>query len=296
MKRIYVRDLKPGQQVRESFLIGRLVERIGRRGDVYLVLTLVDRTGQVRAYADCPAEPLLDGDVAHVSGRTRAAQGELEIIVNVIQPVDPLSYNLVDFIPAAPESPDAYLNRLSDIVAEVETAAYRNLIFAFLDDCSFLEPFSHAPASTSYHHAHDAGLLQHTVEVMESVLQIPARLRGLDRDLLLTAAFLHDIGKIDAYTQTYPYRLTPAGHSIGHEILGLHRVFSTFDRRRDIPLSALGPLLALLVRLARARSATCQVTKEMVALTALDGLSAGCSRADRMEPLFMAGPIGPTAQ
>lgn len=281
MKRVTIRDLRPGQPVNDLFLLTALTERAGRRGDGYVVLTLADRTGQVRAFARRPAEPLLTGEVLRVCGRTRLAEGELEMIAQTVEPVDPLSYHLADFTPVAPESPGVYLNRLSDLVEEVQHPAYRALIFSLLADTEFLARFSRAPASLADHHAYEGGLLQHTVEVMEATIRIVPMLRPKDLDvsLLLTAGFFHDIGKVEAYTLTYPYRLTPLGRWLGHEVLGLQCVLQALDPHPQLPLDARGRLLAVLTRRVRpSRDARTAVFHEAVVLEALDGLSAGLCR------------------
>lgn len=285
VKTLYVRDLRPGQAITELFLVGSLTDRSGRRGDRYLVLTLVDATGSMRAFADLPTDPVLIGDVVRVSGRTRATRGELELIVRQMTPVDPLSYNLSDFTPTAPEATNTYLNRLSDLIAEVRNPTYHALVFAFLEDDAFLRDFTLAPASLAHHHAYVGGLLQHTVEVMETAFRSAPVLErnGLDLDLLLAAAFLHDVGKVESYTYSYPFSLTPAGRNLGHELLGLRRLFRALDACPDIVIEDAAPLLALLVAAAgRARTLGCDIGRELVALSGLDGLSAGCE--NRTDP------------
>lgn len=298
MKRIYRAMLEPSQSVDDLFLIVDLAERVGRSGDLYLVLTLGDRTGQIRAYVGRPAGPLMVGEVVRVRGRTRQARGELEILVSSIQAADPLSYHLSDFTPTAPESQLIYLNRLSDLADEIADPAYRALVLTFLEDAGFLERFCRAPASLTYHHAYEGGLLQHTVEVMEATLRLgPTFEARLDLSLLLTAAFCHDLGKIDAYTERYPYELTPLGRLAGHEVLGLGLLFQAMERQRDLSPLARGRLLATLAGAYRwsVPNGRPRGTPEGTVVAALDGLSVGLFRAQSVTTDTLAPLSGDTA-
>lgn len=282
MKQTFVGNLKPGSVVDDLFLVRTVVERRGRRGDTYLVLTLVDRTGHVRAFADPPRDPLAAGDVVRVTGRIRVRQGDLELLSWDLTPVDRLCCDPGDLIPAAPEEPAAYLARLADCVARIGTRVYRNLIWALLDDQEFLEAFCVAPASLDHHHAYRGGLLQHTVEVMEFAYRLAGghpRLAA-DLDLLLTTGFFHDLGKADTYTRQYPYRLTLPGRTLGHELLGLRRLFRALDVVPPDPGGAVGRLVAVLVTSCRPGAASeMAVTGLAAVLSALDRMSAASDGA-----------------
>lgn len=285
MKRTYRAMLQPSQPVDDLFLIVDLAERVGRRGDLYLVLTLGDRTGHIRAYVGGPAGPLMVGEVVRVRGRTRQAQGELEVLVSSIEAADPLSFHLSDFTPAAPESRLTYLNRLSDLADEIIDPGYRAFVLTFLEDAGFLDRFCRAPASLTYHHAYEGGLLQHTVEVMEAALRLGPTVKArLDLSLLLTAAFCHDLGKVDTYTERYPYELTPLGRLAGHEVLGLGLLFHAMERQRDLSPLARGRLLATLAGAYRwlAYNGRPRGTPEGAVVAALDGLSVGLFRAQSL--------------
>lgn len=276
-----MRDLHPGQAVRGVFLLRAQTERAGHRGDAYLVLALTDRTGHVCAFAPRPAEPLFPGDLVRVVGRTRLAQGALAIVAKAVEPLDPAPWDLAEFTPQAPEPAQAYLGRVRALAEGLRAQPYRRLVGACLEDPAWVEAFCRAPASLADHHAYQGGLLQHTAEVMETVLHLATGLpaKRLDLNLLLTAAFFHDIGKMDAYTGPYPYRLTPLGRWVGHETLGVHRLLRALDTAAEVPIAASGRLLALLSRPLRPRRHIVdELRHEAVVLDAADGLSAGLAR------------------
>jgi 3'-5' exoribonuclease len=275
MKQTFVAQLEPGEVVDDHFLVRSVVARPGRRGS-YLVLTLADRTGWIRAFADPPDGALAPGDVVRVTGCVRAREGELELLTWSLAP-DPTWPDPTDLIPSAPEAPSAYLARLADLAAGIEVAAYRTLIRALLDDRAFLDAFCLAPGSLDRHHAHRGGLLQHTVEVMELAHRAAAAYPRLaaDLDLLLVAGFFHDVGKADTYTLTYPFELTALGRTLGHEALGLRRLFRALDTVSSDPGGAVGRLVALLLAGARGRAVHDLCVADLAAvLSALDRMSA----------------------
>jgi 3'-5' exoribonuclease len=274
----FCRSLKPGQAVNDFFLVLKVWEKQGRRGGSYLVLTLCDRTGPLCAFVGRPTHPLLPGHVIRVHGSTRQRHGQLELIVQSAIPVPSSPGLLASLIPSAPEPSSHYLQRLTKVTEAVSDPGHQGFIRGFLGDTAFLTRFCRAPASLEHHHAYEGGLLQHTVEVMESALRIsPGLPRPLDLSLLLTLAFTHDIGKIDAYTATFPYRLTSLGRAWGHEILGLQRVFQTLTTHPVLSPAASGRLLTALLE--AHRPAGRPAMPEIIVLKALDGLDAGLAHA-----------------
>jgi 3'-5' exoribonuclease len=287
-KRAFCRSLKPGQTVSDLFLVLKVRERQGRNGKSYLVLTLCDRTGALCAFIDRPRHPLLPGHVVRVYGATRQRYGQLELIVRSAVPVASDSGLLATLIPSAPEPASHYLERLRQVVEAIPDASYRVFIRSLLRDTDFRARFCRAPASLEHHHAYHGGLLQHTIEIMEAALRIsPGLPRPLDLSLLLTLSFVHDCGKIDAYTATFPYRSTSLGRTWGHEMLGLRRVFQALATYPVLCPDASGHLLTALLEALRPASRPAR--PEVIVLKALDGLGAGLAHAQNIQTSELGG-------
>jgi 3'-5' exoribonuclease len=269
-----IRQLQPNEALDACFVVSGLICRPGRDGRGYRVLTLTDGRGGIRAFAQAEAGPVQLGQLVRVQGRTRLAQGELEVLVQAFSPVEPGPPMGEARVPAPS---DAALGRLSALVAEIGLP-YRALVDCVLADGAFVARFCQAPASLAYHHAYAGGLLQHTVEVMEAGLRLrPLLPVAVDRCLLLTAGFFHDLGKADTYTDQPPYALTPLGRAIGHEWLGLRRLFQVLDGSPSVPPEASGRLLSTLAPIPVHHAAP--LPREREVLATLDGLSVSLSRS-----------------
>ncbi len=158
-----IRQLQANEAIDACFVVSGLICRPGRDGRGYRVLTLSDGSGAIRAFAQAEAGPVQIGQLVRVRGRTRLAQGELEVLVRAFSPVDPVTTTGGAHAPAIP---GVALDRLSALVAEIGPP-YRALVDRVLEDGAFVARFCQVPASLAYHHAYAGGLLQHTVEVME---------------------------------------------------------------------------------------------------------------------------------
>lgn len=269
-----IRQLQPNEAVDACFVVREIIWRPGRDGEGYRVLTLRDGSGAILAFAQPEAGPVQIGQLVRVCGRTRLAHGELEVLVRAFSPVDPATTTGGTHAPAPS---DADLTRLSALVAEIGPP-YRELVDRVLADEAFMDRFCQAPASLAYHHAYAGGLLQHTVEVMEAGLRLrPLLPVAIDRSLLLTAGFFHDLGKVDTYTDQPPYALTRLGRALGHEWLGLRRLFQVLDAPPAVPPEASACLLTTLAPIPVHRAAP--LPPERGVLATLDGLSVSLSRS-----------------
>jgi 3'-5' exoribonuclease len=267
-----IRQLQPNEALDACFVVSGLICRPGRDGRGYRVLTLTDGSGGIRGFAQAEAGPVQIGQLVRVRGRTRLAHGELEVLVQAFSPVDPGTTREGAHAPA-----DADLTRLSALVAEI-TPPYRELVDRVLEDGAFVARFCQVPASLAYHHAYAGGLLQHTVEVMEAGLRLrPLLPVAVDLSLLLTAGFFHDLGKADTYTDQPPYAVTPIGRALGHEWLGLRRLFQVLDGSPSVPPEASGRLLTTLAPIPVHRAAPLPLERGVLAT--LDGLSVSLSRS-----------------
>lgn len=272
MSRLEVQSITPGQRVNEAFLVLSRHDRMSKSGRTYHIFTLGDRTGSIPAVVWTDGAAFSPGDVVHIVGRAQEGRGGPEILVDEAWHSDPWSYTLSDLVPSAPYEPAEYIFRLSELVETIGHDGYRELIHAFLADPEWSASFQSAPASIGNHHAYESGLLQHTVDLMDAAIRYARRRENpLDLDLLLTAAFFHDAGKVESYTRTYPYRLSEAGRIVGHELLGLRILWSLFEK---VPGLAEPDRLRLLNALVPRDSTRAPRSREAVALAALDGLDA----------------------
>lgn len=272
------RSLRPSpyELIEGDFVVTGVRGRVGRRGRDYRVITLRDERGQIRAFAHADCLPVRQGQTVQVSGRIRIVDGERELLIRTIQPIDQDRAGTT----RGTATVDQDLGRLAALIGEIRSP-YRALVEQIVGNEPLFDRFCQAPASTGHHHAYTGGLLHHSVEVMDMGLKLlPMLSVEVDASLLLTAGFLHDFGKIDAYTDHPPYELTARGESFGHEILGLWYLLPLLDQTPSLSPELSARLLSTL-RLIPSHH-TLSIPPEQEVLITLDGLSVQLSRVGRL--------------
>ncbi len=225
MTRRYVNQLVHGDSVDEAFLVADKQLRANRQGNLYLNLELRDKTGTVGARlwnaTENVARLFEPGDFLHVRGKTQVFQGALQIILSHFDVVDPSQIEPEDFLPQSSQSVDKLWARLREVLFGMSNPHLRALIECFLIDDEFVRKFTTAPAGIKNHHAYQGGLLEHVVNLLNVAARITEFYPELDRDLLLTGIFLHDVGKIDELSYDRAFGYTDSGQLVGHLVMGV---------------------------------------------------------------------------
>jgi 3'-5' exoribonuclease len=217
--------LRPGQDVIGVFACTRKDRLMTRSGSPYLVLELRDRTGALPARAFQGADALAGrferGDLVRVRGRVERFRDELSLEVSDIARVgaedgiDP-----AQFLPVAYRDLDELEGFLEHLAGEVYDRAYASLLARLLGDGELRAQWRRAPCSRGGHHAYLGGLLEHTVAVATLAHEACQLHPGLNSDLLLTAALVHDIGRVREFTYGAEIGLTDEGRLLGHLVIG----------------------------------------------------------------------------
>jgi 3'-5' exoribonuclease len=225
MTRRYVNQLTNGDSVDESFLVADKQLRANRQGNLYLHLELRDKTGSVGARLWNATEDLArtfePGDYLYVRGKTQVFQGSIQIILTHLEIADPSRIEPEDFLPRSLHDVGKLLARLRELSHGMTNPDLRGLIECFLIDDDFLRKFTSAPAGIKNHHAYQGGLIEHVVTLLNVADRISGLYPEIDRDLLLTGIFLHDIGKVDELSYDRSFGYTDEGQLVGHLIMGV---------------------------------------------------------------------------
>ncbi len=248
---IPVRDLLPGAIVLDVILVARKETRTTKSGKPFLKLRLGDRTGTLDCMVWEAAEALGAGfevgDVVRVRGRTSEYRGCVQMEASEIERVPHSTVDARLFLPATYRDVEELQGFLRYQIESVYDRDYRMLLEAIFGDPEFLTRFSDAPAATSFHHAYLGGLLEHTVTVADLCEHISQQYGRIDRDLLVTIALLHDIGKVDELTYERTIGYSDAGRFLGHVVLGVTLVSDQAARLADFPREKLHQLLHAIV-------------------------------------------------
>ncbi len=226
MKDFFVADAPQhqGQDVQACFAVISKQSREKKDGGVYLALVLGDRTGRMEARiwdnCDVHARRFESGDIVAVRGSVETFGGKQQLKINEIAKAKPGSFQLEDFLRTTTRNIPAMWEELRNVVASFTDADLQRLVFAFLDDPEIAQRYQAAPAAKMMHHAWVGGLLEHVVDLCKFCNLAAEHFPLIHRDLLLTGAILHDIGKIYELSWGTSFEYTLEGQMIGHISIG----------------------------------------------------------------------------
>ena len=247
---MFVRELQEGAAVQCVLLVREAELRARRDGGPVLRLVLADRTGSlpatIREDVAAVAEIATVGVPVHVSGRL-AHGAELEL--RAICPAEPGTYDPADLVDGPPRSAAQMEADLRELVATVRDRDLARLLHAvFCADSPLWPRYRSAPAAKRFHQAYRHGLLEHSLSVAQAVSAISATFAEINRDVAVTGALLHDIGKLDAYAFAGgAIELTDAGKLHGEIPLGYYRVRSLIDAIADFDPSTAEAVLHIIL-------------------------------------------------
>jgi 3'-5' exoribonuclease len=240
-----VNELSDGIEIDQVLLVRAIERRSRRDGGDYLRLQLGDRTGAVVAmvWEDLPeTERLaLPGAPVHVSGRyTVHPRFGPQINLRVLAPAEPKSYSLEDLLDGPSREPEQMEADLRELIATVRNPHLSALLErVFGEGTALWARYQVAPAAKYYHQAYRHGLLEHCLGVAQGVSAISATFPGIDRDVAVTGALLHDVGKLEAYSEEGgPARvidLTDLGRLHGEIALGYYRIRRAIEDIEGFP-------------------------------------------------------------
>ncbi len=207
----------------EVFLVSEKHVLKARNGDDYLGLKLKDRSGTIDAKIWNNLIHLKnnfeEGDFVKITGESNFYNDNWQIIIKDIKKIDSSSIDKTQFLPSSKRSRETMKKELFVLINSVGNQSLKKLLLSIFENKDFLDKFCIAPAAKAMHHAYIGGLLEHTVSVSKLAKELGEYYKDIDRDLLLSCALLHDIGKVyelDPVTFNY----TTEGKLIGHIVIG----------------------------------------------------------------------------
>ncbi len=211
------------------FVIEHVEIRKHRTGEPFLRLVLSDKTGTFQALwwkppKDADLTVFKKGDVVFVEGHVEYFNGNLQPKLTQIRVAQEGEYDPKKFICESRFPVEEQFTQLLELVESVDNPFLKKLLESFFYDDQFVEEFLRAPAGKTIHHACIGGLLEHTLGVAEICETVAKRYKSIDRDLLITAAILHDVGKVHEYSVETVIDRTDEGILLGHLYIGCEMV------------------------------------------------------------------------
>jgi 3'-5' exoribonuclease len=234
------KDIKPSQMITTFFALESMEIKKSKAQQNFLALDLYDRTGRIKGYLwnepVVVAATLTEKSFVKVRGIAKMINNSLIIEIEKIRKAEKHEIDMRDFLEVVSGGIDLWYKKLLDLVKLVRDVNCKRLIDSFLADEGFIELFTTSPGGVSVHHNYVGGLLEHTVNTMELAALTADRNSGLlDKDLLLTGSFLHDIGKIREIYWEIAKEYTTEGKLLGHIGIGLLMLEDKLSRIKDFP-------------------------------------------------------------
>ena len=223
--RRYINQLKENEKISEIYAVSDKQLRPNKKGNLYLQFNLSDKTGCICGFlwdvASASTYDFENGDYVRAEGTTQRYQGTLQFIGKSLAKINAGSIDPAEFVRIQVVDIPKAQNRLRELLRSITDPCLRNLADCFSIDDAFIDRFSKTPAGIKLHHAYPGGLLEHSLQMMETTVRIADLYPVLNRDLLLMGAFLHDIGKTKELAFGNEMYYTDQGQMLGHPFLGV---------------------------------------------------------------------------
>jgi 3'-5' exoribonuclease len=294
---MFVRELVDGQDIEQVLLVRERELRSNGDGE-YLRLLLGDRTGAVVALVREHVSELVPvcevGAPVAIAGRYAVHPHGPELTVRTLRAAEADEYDLDDLLDGPPRPVRQMEQALRDLIAQVQSPHLRALLDRVLGaDAPTWPAFRDAPAAKRLHQAYRHGLLEHSLSVGEAVAVISTTFPHIDRDVAITGALLHDIGKLDAYTSDpLAIDLTDLGKLHGEIALGYYRIRSEIEAIPDFPAELAAAVLHIILShhgQLEHGSPVVPCTREATLVHMIDNLGGKLGSFDRLEKALPNG-------
>ena len=239
MKKPFVSDLINEQTITAFFLVHAKELRNTKEGKPYLRLELGDRTGTVEARMwtkfESAAQDVARDDFIKVEARVELYRDRPQLALIQLRKAKPDEIELIDYLPHTKQDVEKMWAELLEYGSSIRNLWLQKLVGIILNDPSVASRYKKAPAAKTMHHAYIGGLLEHVVGLCGLAKQVAAHYPELDVDLLLTAAILHDVGKLEELCYERAIGYTTHGQLLGHIVMELETVLRAMDKIPDFP-------------------------------------------------------------
>lgn len=294
-----VREFIDGADIAQPLLVREIEVRARRDGGEYLKLTLGDRSGSVpavvwdgvaQARAACTA-----GAIVFITGRYSVhARFGPQLQVQSVRPAREDEYVRDELLDGPVRSVTQMEEDLRELIATVQNPHLRGLLnMVFGAETQTWDQYRTAPAAKRYHQAYRHGLLEHCLTVAQAVGAVAVMFPGIDRDVAVTGALLHDIGKLEAYElEGGAISMSDDGRLYGEIPLGYYRIRRLIERLDGFPLELEQALLHIILSHHGALehgSPVVPCTREATLIHMIDNLGSKLGSFDRLEHELPAG-------
>ena len=225
MKKVFIDQLTVGDAVDDVFVLAEKTLARKRNGESYLNITLADRTGRIKGvvwdHVEKIAPSVRSGDFVRLRGAVTEYRGAPQLVVKQLETCPPETVDTADCLPATTRSVEQMFSRLTDLTAAMSDKDLKDLFALYWADTRFVDRFKKAPAAKMMHHAYIGGLLEHTLSMTLLADMLAGHYTGVNRDLLVAGAILHDSGKIREFEYATRIDYTDEGRLVSHIVIAV---------------------------------------------------------------------------
>ena len=225
----YIETLREGERINEIYLCKAKMSALTKAGKPYDNVILQDKTGTLDAKIWDPGSVGIDEfdalDYVAVTGDITSFQGNLQLSIKRVRKVQEGEYNPKDYLPVSDKDVDEMYIELCALIKTISNPYLGKLLKSFfMEDAEFEKRFKFHSAAKAVHHGFVGGLLEHTLGVAKNCNYFASVYPILNRDLLISAAIFHDIGKLEELS-TFPENdYTDEGQLLGHIMIGTEMI------------------------------------------------------------------------
>lgn len=236
----YIKDYKDGDRIFDIYLCKHKLSAVTKNGKPYESLTLQDKTGTIDAKVWDPNNAgIADFDVLdyiEVYGDITSFQGALQVNVKRIRKCQEGEFDPANYLPVSKFNIEEMYKELLGYISRVENPYLKELLKAFfVEDEAFVSVFKKSSAAKTVHHGFVGGLLQHTLSVVRLCEYYCQAYPLLNKDLLISAAMCHDIGKTRELSLFPQNDYTDEGQFLGHIVIGAEMVGERINQIPGFP-------------------------------------------------------------
>lgn len=236
----YIETLREGERIQEIYLCRQRTTAMTKTGKEYENVILQDKTGSLDAKIWDPHSMGIDEfdalDYVEVNGDVTVFNGQTQLSIKRARKISETDVDPTNYLPCTNKNIDEMMMELTNFIAGVNNPYYKQVLTKlFIDNTEFAEAFKKHSAAKSVHHGFIGGLLEHTLSVAKMCDFFAKQYPILNRDLLMTSAICHDIGKVYELSDFPMNDYTDAGQLLGHIVMGAEMLGKIMDSIPDFP-------------------------------------------------------------
>ncbi len=236
----YIESFRESDNINGVYLVKHKQAAVTKTGKPYENVILQDKTGTIDAKIWEPNSAGIDDydvfDYVQINGGVTSFNGQLQLSIKRIRKCSEGEYDPKDYLPVSSKNIDEMYGQLLEYIDSIKSVYLKKLCEAFfVEDKEFVKAFKSSSAAKSVHHGFVGGLLEHTLSVTKMCNYYTTAYPALNRDLLLSVAMLHDIGKVRELSLFPENDYTDDGQLLGHIVMGVEMIGTKISTISDFP-------------------------------------------------------------